>query len=192
MEEQFWKDRWAEGKIAFHEGKPNPMLEAHAARLAGARRVLVPLCGKAIDLVWLAERGHEVIGIEIVEDAARQFFAEHPGSPVTILVRDFFAVTREEVGAIDVVYDRAALIALPPEMRPRYADQLRVLAPGAAGLLISLEYDQAKMPGPPFSVEEPEVRALFREVELLETRAPQSPQLAEIGGSWKCYAVKMV
>ncbi len=194
MEPGFWIERWAEGRIGFHEGRPNQYLERHAARLAGARRVLVPLCGKAVDLAYLASRGHEVVGVELVEDAVRAFFAEQAVTPavqrrgafveyaadgITILAGDMFATTRELIGPIDGFYDRAALIALPPALRARYVPHVRGLVRAAPGLVITLEYEQALMDGPPFAVFEDELRVLYAgdPVELIEDGAANVPRL---------------
>ena len=173
MDASFWLERWQDGRIGFHEGRVNAQLAAHHAAIAGARRVLVPLCGKAEDLAWLAAQGHEVIGVELAETAAQAFFAEHGLVPtattagglpaltaggVTIAVGDVFATTAAGLGACDGYYDRAAMIALPPELRTRYVAHLRgLLAPGARGLLVTLEYPQAAMAGPPFAVMPDEV-----------------------------------
>src|SRR5262245_40223150 len=128
MDADFWFQRWREGRIGFHEGAPNRFLVKYGDRLTGARRILVPLCGKTEDLAYLASRGHDVVGIELVEDAVRQFFAEHHLTPsitqrgpftnytagaITIVVGDFFATSPDLVGSIDAIYDRAALVALP-------------------------------------------------------------------------------
>ncbi len=196
MQPTFWIERWRDGQIGFHEGKPNKFLVTHAARITGAR-VLVPLCGKAEDLAYLASRGHEVIGIELVEDAARAFFAEHGVEPmearrgtvtaytanrVTILAGDLFTVTRADVGPIDAIYDRAALIALPSDLRRRYVDHLRVLAPaGTPALLVTLEYAQDQHAGPPFAVLEDEVRALYASAELIDEAANTAGRIAQSG-----------
>jgi len=177
METDFWISRWQEGRIGFHEGRPNELLVQHADRLAGRKRVLVPLCGKSEDLAFLASRGHEVVGVELVEDAVKAFFAEHDLTPavepqgaltayraegLTILAGDFFAVTPADVGVVDAFYDRAALVALPEPMRARYVAHLRSLvAPGAAGLVVTFEYAPHVRNGPPFSVPEQEMRALY-------------------------------
>src|SRR4051812_30975699 len=126
MDPAFWRSRWQDKQIGFHEGKPNAFLARFAERLTG--RVLVPLCGKSEDLAYLESLGHEVVGIELAETAVSEFYAEHPGTSVKIISGDFFAVTPEQVGRIDSIYDRAALIALPPDMRPRYAAHLQTLA----------------------------------------------------------------
>ena len=160
MDPEFWHARWSERQIGFHEGKPNHFLARFADRLTG--RVLVPLCGKSEDLAYLESLGHEVVGIELTETAVREFYAEHPGTKVQIINSDFFAVTAAQVGHIDSIYDRAALIALPPDMRVRYAAHLQALAPDAQMLLVTLEYPEGTMPGPPFCVREDEVRALYK------------------------------
>ncbi|HET7503031.1 MAG TPA: thiopurine S-methyltransferase [Kofleriaceae bacterium] len=187
MQEE-WLARWRDGRIAFHEGRPNALLEHHVARLAGCRRVLVPLCGKSEDLALLAAHGHDVVGVELAEQAVQAFFDAHALVPavtvrgplveyragaVTLLAGDLFATTPELVGPIDALYDRAALVALPPALRPRYVEQVRTLvAGGGAGLVITLEYDQSLMTGPPFAVLEAELRALYAgaSVELVEDR----------------------
>src|SRR5262249_48605138 len=145
-------------------------LERHVDQLGPApRRVLVPLCGKTEDLAFLASRGHEVIGIEAVDEAVKAFFHEHGLEPtvrelspggrsysaerVTLLVGDFFACTRQEVGTVDALYDRAALVALPADVRPRYVAHLRgLLQTGSAGIVVTFEYDQTRMTPPPHSV----------------------------------------
>jgi thiopurine S-methyltransferase len=207
VEADFWKQRWAEGKINFHQGVANEFLVAHAARLSG--RVLVPMCGKAEDLAYLASRGHEVIGVELVEDAVAAFFAEHELTPnvdepwadcthrayrygaITLIAGDWFSVTREMVGSVDSVYDRAALVAMPPELRIAYIAKLRELASGAPELLVTVVYDQAKFEGPPFSVEDTEVYAPFAKAEMLGEEPLRSGRVADanIGAVERVYAV---
>jgi thiopurine S-methyltransferase len=128
--------------------------------------VLVPLCGKSLDMLWLAGQGHPVVGVELDRGAVEAFFKEaglvpridetgplpsYSAGGVTVFAGDFFQF--DPPGRYGLVYDRAALIALPPEMRPRYLAHLAaLLAPEAKGLLITLEYSQPCMQGPPFSV----------------------------------------
>lgn len=228
-----WIARWRDGRIGFHQGRPNDLLVHHAARLAGRRRVLVPLCGKAEDLAFLAVRGHDVVGVELSEQAVQAFFAEHdlapsiarrgpfaayevgpgvvraadpgaavaaqaaagPSGSVTLLAGDFFALTPELLGPVDALYDRAALIALPPDLRPRYVARLHALVPaGAPALVITVEYDQARVAGPPFAVLEAELRALYAgaAVELLEERPATVAKCAQSGVpvSERCFAVR--
>jgi len=202
----FWQSRWQEGRTAFHEGRPNTFLSRHHSWLAGCRRILVPLCGKSEDLAYLAGQGHEVIGVELVEDAVRQFFAEHAATPaveqrggfaaytagaLTILAGDFFATTTAFVGAVDGIYDRAALVALPPDMRGRYVEHVRAIAPAAKReLLVSLEYPAGSMEGPPFSVDEIEVRARFADATIERVdEAPDPRGRADGKLLERCYTI---
>ncbi len=207
MEPEFWVARWQEGRIGFHEGAPNAYLTKHVDRLAGCRRVLVPLCGKTEDLAFLASRGHEVVGVELVEDAVRQFFSEHEATPevtdlgamrryaagsITILVGDVFATTAALVGDIDAIYDRAALVALPAETRVRYAAHLRQIAPSARReLLVTLDYPPDAAEGPPFRVPDTEVRALFADaaIELLD-EGPDPRARAGVETVERCYELR--
>lgn len=179
MNPDFWHQRWAENKIGFHQSEPTPLLLKHWPALAvpqGAR-VFVPLAGKSLDMVWLASQGHRVFGVELSRTAVEQFFAEHElqpeveesrygrhyrAGPIEIVCGDAFALDTSILGDCEAVFDRAALIALPPDLRKRYADELYARLPGGCrGLLITLEYPQHERDGPPFSVAEDEVHALY-------------------------------
>ena len=201
----FWNERWLDGQIGFHEGTPNVLLEKHIARLAARKakaRVLVPLSGKSMDLRWLAERGHQVVGVEFVPTAVRDFFAEwnveperleiggHPAASangVTLVCADILGVPPDALGTFDVVYDRAALVALEPQARAPYIEVCRkALAADGVVFLVTFAYDQSRVPGPPFSVDSAMVHELFGKatIELLETRgAPTSKRLIEAGVS---------
>lgn len=182
MDHSFWAERWATGRIGFHRAAPNPSLVAHADEAFGpapqAGAVLVPLCGKSVDLLWLATRFARVLGVEFVEQGARDFFAEQGVTPtrtdtpigpvyahanIAILVADIFTVTREALGpGVTAVYDRAALIALPPALRAAYVAHLLALTdPGTRFLVLTLEYPQEVHTGPPFSVTDAELLALY-------------------------------
>jgi len=154
MKREFWQERWDANRIGFHEGRPNAFLVQYAHILKG--RVLVPLCGKAVDLQWLADRGHEVVGVEIIVRAKEEFFREHPESKVAILAEDIFSV---KLDRFDSIYDRAALVALEPADRARYVARCKEWSDRI--LLLSLDYDQSITHGPPWSVGEKEVRALY-------------------------------
>lgn len=208
MEPDFWHRRWSKQQIAFHQPDGHPLLNKWwpTLELDTNARVLVPLCGKTPDLRTLAERGHRVTGIELSPIAAQDFFVEQHLSAdsdetedferyradcgagsIEILVGDFFAASAETLGAFDAFYDRAALIALPEAMRSRYVEHLLTLLTDAApGLLITLDYDQSQMNGPPFAVGEDEVNTLFDscgEITLLEngSRLGGKDMLAERG-----------
>lgn len=179
MHPDFWHQRWADNQIGFHQPAPTPLLLKHWPSLgvpAGAQ-VFVPLAGKSLDMAWLASRGHRVLGVELSQLAIDQFFAEHGLVPETETTRygvhhraggielirgDAFGLDAGLLAACGAVFDRAALIALPPGLRARYAAELYARLPaGCRGLLVTLEYPQAEREGPPFSVEEAEVRALY-------------------------------
>ena len=177
MDQQFWRDRWSAGQIGFHLGKPHDFLVKHHDLIAAARRVYVPLCGKAKDLVWLRDHGHDVTGTELVPEAIAQLMAEesllpththrgpyklHITPKLTVLEGDALALSTDVAGVFDAVFDRGAFIALPPSMRADYVQSLlRVLRPGGHILLVGFVYDQTKLGGPPFSVDEHVVRDAF-------------------------------
>ncbi|SDU40647.1 thiopurine S-methyltransferase [Geopseudomonas guangdongensis] len=181
MHEEFWQARWARNEIGFHLKEVNPHLQACWAQLAvpAGSEVLVPLCGKSLDMPWLAAQGQRVLGIELAAKAVTDFFAEQGLSPavradgalqrhedagIAVLQGDFFAVEPAQTAGCTAFYDRAALIALPAEMRRRYVAQLQRLLPaGAVGMLVTLDYPQEQMSGPPFAVDDAEVRALYGE-----------------------------
>lgn len=178
MDADFWRHRWENNLTGFHLNEVNPHLKENwtALNLKPGARVFVPLCGKTLDLIWLAEQGHQVVGIELSQLAVEAFFSENKlpvernqlgdlelwrSDKISLFCGDFYALTPEILGQIDAVYDRASLIALPPVMRQEYARKLTELAQSAPKLLVTLEYDQSKMDGPPFSVSETEVRTLY-------------------------------
>lgn len=178
MEAGFWHRKWERNEIAFHEGSANLRLVEHFAALSlpeGAR-VFVPLCGKTLDIPWLLERGCRVAGAELSETAVRQLFATLEVEPrisqigqlkhyhheqIDIFAGDLFDLSGDLLGPVDAVYDRAALVALPGDMRRRYAAHLAEITGRAPQLLICYEYDQAAMDGPPFSVVPAEVNQLY-------------------------------
>lgn len=173
----------------------NPYLRSYWQRmgLKGDEKVFVPLCGKSRDMLWLREQGYEVLGVELNASACEAFFSENEAEPVmvesgdftshsmggiNVLCGDFFNLTQEDLFGVTAVYDRAALIALPPDMRAQYVDHLqKVLPPTAKVLLITLEFDEQS--GPPFSVSADEVEALFGqqfEIECLDRVQPDDPR----------------
>ena len=190
MDPSFWLKRWQQNETGFHQDKVQPALAKHWPELQVAQRsrVFVPLCGKSLDMTWLADQGLTVIGSELSELAADAYFNERgqtasirgvdgftikSSGPVEIWCGDFFALTRDHINAT-AAYDRAALVAMPPEMQKKYADKLAELMPFASQtLLIGLDYKQAEMKGPPFAIPRAHVHALFDsyfDVTLIEAR----------------------
>ncbi len=196
MDANFWQQRWQQQQIGFHQQQVNPLLSRYwpELELRPGARVLVPLCGKSRDMLWLLDQGHSLVGVELSEVAAQAFFTENKlqssacqqaglqgwqVDALTLLCGDFFALTLNSEalgsekstdgavagnaeGMFDAIYDRAALIALPPSMRTAYVDKLiSVLRPGGQLLLITLEYPPEMHQGPPFSIAAEEVCARF-------------------------------
>ena len=188
MESKFWQQRWQEGRIGFHKSDVNPELIKYFSNIAlpVGSQVLVPLCGKSIDMVWLACAGYDVVGIELVESAVQAFFAEQnitptiteltstadkstlkryegqlAGQTITLWAADIFALSTIDIGDIDAVYDRAALIALPANMRADYSRHIVKLSNNAPQLLITLNYDQSKKDGPPFSITQQQLHQYY-------------------------------
>ncbi len=179
MKKDFWHERWEKGEIGFHQEEINRHLRAYwrLLVLAPGSKVFVPMCGKSLDMVWLSEQGHEVLGVELSPTAVADFFKQFDHDPekfssgkfegckyngINILCGDFFDLTRAQTAKVAAVYDRASLIALPPNMRHRYVLHLVEILPAETKiLLITTEYPQAEMQGPPFSVTKGEIQALY-------------------------------
>jgi thiopurine S-methyltransferase len=179
LQPEFWHDRWRTGRIGFHQSAVDRNLTQYWPHLGLATnsRVFVPLCGKSLDLPWLCERGHFVTGVELSTVALESFCMEHgvPAkrrilddfdvyeAPKLQLFRgDFFALTPELLGPIPAVYDRAALTSWIPDLRAAYVQHMTALTnPGTQTLLVTMEYPQEQMKGPPFSVSADEVDRLY-------------------------------
>ncbi|GLS82402.1 thiopurine S-methyltransferase [Paraferrimonas haliotis] len=172
MTPDFWHERWRNQQIGFHLSQVNPLLVKHWPSLGAddSAQVLVPLCGKSLDLTYFMAAHSKVVGCELNQSAVEQFFAEtdlpydviqvaqlacYQTERLSLYQGDFFELSLNEVGRCDFFYDRAAMIAWPESMRSRYLEQLAHLLPaGAKGLLITLDYPQHQIDGPPFAVTE--------------------------------------
>ncbi|KIO48406.1 thiopurine S-methyltransferase [Nitrosospira sp. NpAV] len=181
MKKDYWLGRWEREETGFHQNEINPYLRQYwqELNLAHGSEVFVPLCGKSCDMLWLREQGHPVLGVEFSAMAVQAFFKENGFSPhrvtgekfscyeaegIRILCGDFFDLGKEDLMKTSAVYDRASLVALPPEMRERYARHLlNILPPATQILLVTLDYPQSEMEGPPFAISPGEVEALYRE-----------------------------
>ena len=175
MDAEFWHGKWARRELGFHQAQAHPFLVAWLAalELAPRSRVLVPLCGKTLDIGWLLASGYRVAGVELSETAIDELFDElgiqpevtalgalkrYTASSIDIFVGDIFELSASALGPVDAIYDRAALVALPERMRAPYAEHLVQITQAASQLLVCFEYDQQCMAGPPFSVSADEVR----------------------------------
>lgn len=185
MEHEFWHDKWHRNEIGFHNSEAHPLLVAHLGALALTKgaRIFLPLCGKTLDIGYLLAQGYRVAGAELSELAVQQLFEQLGVTPqievlgtlkcyraegLDIFVGDIFALTASGLGSVDAIYDRAALVALPLEMREKYASHLLSITEHAPQLLIAFEYDQSLLPGPPFCVRAEEVCQHYAETYRVE------------------------
>lgn len=206
MDTSFWHNRWQTNQTGWHERAVNPLLITHfpSLRLPPGKRVFVPLCGKSLDLGWLLSQGYAVAGAEVSELAVTQLFAElrmeptiseagkhkhFHGEKIDIFVGDLFDLSRETLGPVDAVYDRAALVALPEAMRAQYTAHLKSLTALAPQLVIGYEYDQTVVEGPPFSVTADELHRHYSDSYALALLAR-----VEVAGGLKgkCLAVEHI
>ena len=178
MKHEFWHDKWQSNNIEFHLSSPNPLLIKHiqSLNLQPQSRIFIPLCGKSLDIQWLFEQGFHVTGIdlspiaieELISELKLEFTVSQVGDlthyfhqSIDLYVGDFFELNIDHISKIDATYDRAALVALPEHMRETYTQHLVQLTQNAPQLLISFEYDQDLLAGPPFSVPEQEIRKYY-------------------------------
>lgn len=188
MESTFWRQKWENHEIGFHRSEVNPSLAKYFSKLSLSekRRVFLPLCGKTLDIKWLIARHYRVAGIELVETAVEQLFDElgmepeiaecgnmkrYSAANIDIFTGDIFELTGKMLGSVDAIYDRAALVALPEDMRKRYTAHLTEITKKAPQLLVVYEYDQSLMEGPPFSISNEEIKRHYRDsykVSLIE------------------------
>jgi thiopurine S-methyltransferase len=191
MQQDFWHQKWQKNEIGFHLSTPNPLLVKHlkALKLQQGACVFLPLCGKTVDIAWLLAQGYQVVGAELSEIAIHDLFqqlqitpvitqlgdvANYHAADIDIFVGDIFKLTPAMLQKIDAVYDRAALVALPEEMRVQYTTHLRALTNNAPQLLICFEYDQSIHAGPPFSISADEVSKHYQSSHLISLLASQT------------------
>jgi len=186
MKIKFWEQRWDEGSIGFHLSEVNPYLLEYWSHMNTAKgsTVLVPMCGKSLDLMWFVSQGFNVLGVECSKKAINEFsneqkidlqikqhknFVVHSNHNITVLEGDFFKLDREDLSNVSTIYDRASLIALPEDMRKQYVETLANNLPKHVSiLLVVIEYKQSVMSGPPFSVSSDEIERLYKPHFLIE------------------------
>ncbi|WP_373950984.1 thiopurine S-methyltransferase [Vibrio pomeroyi] len=209
---EFWHNKWAANQIGFHLEDVNPLLIEFWKKTDPSyeKSVFVPLCGKSEDLIWLASKHEEVQGVELSQIAVRAFFSEHFYTPtvtqingqhelyqfdeLSVYTGDYFTAP---IQPVDIIYDRASLVALPEEMRVQYVERLKqLLKPGGKILLVTLDYDQNEMAGPPFSVPKLEIAQLFSgyKITLLnqDIADDEHPKIAKKGLSRFCEEVYLI
>lgn len=191
MQPDFWYERWQSNQIGFHLPEANHLLVKHFQALNltpktpqktsstqhRSPRIFLPLCGKTLDIAWLLAQGYQVVGAELSQIAIDDLFRSLNLTPtitqknqlmhystnnLDIFVGDIFKLSPEMLGTVDAIYDRAALVALPEDMRKRYTAHLLALSKNAPQLLICFEYDQNIHAGPPFSINADEVKQHYQ------------------------------
>jgi len=179
MQTNFWQQRWKDNEIRFHEPEANAFLVDHLTglNLTSGSRVLVPLCGKTLDIHWLLGRGYRVVGAELRKLAIDALFEEMQVTPsitqvgdllhyqaesIDIFVGDIFDLNAELLGPVQAIYDRGALVALPEDIRQRYVRHLLLIGDAAPQLLITYQYNQQRLAGPPFSLAESMLSDYYR------------------------------
>jgi thiopurine S-methyltransferase len=204
MQANFWLDKWHRNEIGFHKSEFNSNLTQNFSRLnlAKGSHVFVPLAGKSLDILWLLQQGFKVSAIELSPLAIHSFFEENKISfntercgnmtkycakNLSFFQGDFFELKECDLSKIDAIYDRAASVALPLEMRKRYHQKLAtLLGHGSKTLLVALEYEQEKFQGPPFSIPDEEIRSSFKDEfevlllsdEIVENSPPRFKELS--------------
>lgn len=179
MNKEYWHQKWQSKEIGYNQLQPHKLMQRYfsSLKLTPGSHVFVPLCGQSIDMLWLAGQGYQVIGVELSQIACSNFFKEnkipvkiteinhfiiYSSDEITIFCGDFFKTNQAMLDKVDAVYDRAALIALPVDARKSYSEHLiELMMPMTAMFLITTMYNQNDMQGPPFSVDEDEVVALY-------------------------------
>ena len=204
MHKEFWLERWEQNQIAFHQGQVHPMLIKHASNFADldGKIIFVPLCGKSLDMIWLQGAGAKVIGCELSHTACEDFFIEnklsyttqnlgdltvYSSENITIYCGDFFHLDNQVLKSVNYVYDRAALVALPLEMRKKYVTHLKLILPQVVYLLIAFSYTSEVEIGPPFAVFDDEISLLYsesysiRKLEQTTENVSMNSRLYELG-----------
>lgn len=201
---QFWNERWLNNQIGFHQLRPHPALVKYADLFKDHQNILVPLCGKSLDMIFLKERGHHVIGVEFSEMAIQDFikenhltmtrteegpFAVFRCDGLTLYQGDFFDLSRDHLKNVTAAYDRASMVAFDPNERRRYADHLKREAQDLQKLLVVVFNYGAVAGGPPYSVINEEIEALYAdlfELKLLQEESfPLRDPLKERGATFE-------
>mgnify|MGYP000108317721 CR=1 FL=1 len=187
MDAAFWHNKWEKNEIGFHQQVVHSWMSRNLAQLGelSGKTIFVPLCGKTLDIAYLLEQGLTVIANELSELAVIELFASmkltadisdwsghgkvYRAEKLTVYVGDYFELTPAELSSANYVYDRAAIIALPLAMRQKYGRQMMSTCGKASQLIMTLDYNQAQMSGPPFSVAGSELEQIYSEHYSIKT-----------------------
>ncbi|XP_054840284.1 thiopurine S-methyltransferase [Eublepharis macularius] len=185
MTEGEWLEKWQLRNLPFHKEEGHPLLKKYLDNFLNGRnglKIFFPLCGKAVEMKWLADMGHHVVGVEISETALKDFFTEQslsyseetvpeiPGAKllkstsgnISLYCCSIYDLASTVVGKFDAIWDRGSLVAVNPCDRERYANlMLSLMNRRCCCFLVTVSYDPSKHKGPPFYVPDSEVKRLF-------------------------------
>jgi len=197
MTKQYWLNKWQQNDIKFNQDETNVYLQRYYSKLNlnKSDRIFVPLCGKSIDMLWLLQKSHLVVGVEFSPIACQSFFKDNSlpyqvktlgpfttyyNAAITLYCGNFFELTPGLIGNIKAVYDRAGFISLPPSNRAEYVEHLVTLIPaGARIIMTTIEYDQQQLDGPPYSTSFDNIKQLYGphfHIEQLEHKPYEVPE----------------
>ena len=208
MHAEFWETRWQNREIGFHYDNVNPLLQKHFNQVDVPVNgsVFIPLCGKTGDMTWLHEQGFQVTGVELSQLAIQEYFQQRGVKPhvtqygafteysmpnMRLLQGDYFALPKPLMGPVDFVYDRASMIALPVPMRENYVEQLKKQCKGATLLLLTYSFEVDPERGPPFSINEEQVKEVYPQAEVLCNQASPDKRFLERGGREHVFLIKL-
>ncbi|XP_077544675.1 putative thiopurine S-methyltransferase [Haemaphysalis longicornis] len=185
--EEYWLNEWQQGRAVWQiDGVLELLLDNKDVILAGKKqaRVFIPFCGKAHELKWFMDLGHNVVGVEFVEECIREYFSENdleieeatcpvinckilqtPDQRLRVFVCNFFDFRRECAGLFDIVWDRSGFTAVPERDRTKYASVLKpLLAPGFSYGMWTPIYDAPWFTASPRSTDEATLLEHFGDV----------------------------
>jgi thiopurine S-methyltransferase len=149
FDESYWTDRYVRQQTGWDIGQVSPPLKAYTEQLTDRNiSILIPGSGNSYEAAYLYNNGFKKVFIADISAFPLQKFREkHPEFPAEqVLHQDFFALSP----AYDLILEQTFLSALPPEIRPQYAEKLyELLKPGGkvAGVLFD---DPLYQDHPPF------------------------------------------
>lgn len=182
MNKVFWNNKWENNEIGFHQNNVTPLLKKYLHYFLDKNSIkkscLLPLCGKTFDLIYLSEFFKEVTGVELIKKAIEDFYIENnlemrtrnssiSSKNIEIFNEDFFSFNKSENKKYSYIFDRASLIAISPVSREKYVQSIkRSMSTNCKIFLITIEYKQDQIEGPPFSLSDDDVKSLFKDFKL--------------------------
>lgn len=192
MEHKFWHKKWEKNEIGFHLDSYNPILTKHwidfKSNFSKLGSVLIPLCGKSKDILFFSDMGLKVTGVELSEDAIIAFFKENNlaynvsivnnsklysclEKDIQIFNCDILTLSHKDLGKVEMIYDRASIVALPQKIRTDYVKWIHEIKNNETKVFMNVfEFDAPN--GPPFSITLSDIKNYFSDsftVTLIES-----------------------